>query len=397
MFNPARALFALSILISGTALADTVTVTFNGVTTGTPLTVYRPSGGAISTSAGTMSISLGGDDYDAYCVDLNHTIYTGLTYTAELVAMEAEEPWCSIAWIVSYADSSDATSAAEVQVALWKLLEPGLTVSNAAVDAGADALVAEASGACPLSCASEASFEVTTTDRSDGTVDVEIQLSQDGAAVVGQEISLSISGGALLDPADGLGVTDEDGIVFASVDPGAGGAFTLDLSADGRTLYRVEPVGSYQQLLAFTYDTCSTEDEASWAATALGDPHTIGFWKQQTAIAMGESRAKAKVSAATLESWLSLDIFGTSFDSVSQLNTALWLSKATMRQRAIQQCLASRLNLEWGATGWFSDVDLDGDGGSDGLFWEIWGQAEYAFDSGDYETAKTICDTFNNL
>lgn len=386
------------LFLSSSALADPVTVTFNGVTSGTSLTVYRPGASALATSAGTMAVSIEGDEYDAYCVDLDHFISAGASYSAELVPMEAEDPWCAAGWILAYAEPDDATSAAAVQVALWKLLYPGLTVSSSAVDAEADALVAESDGTCPLTCGADVSVDALTTDQQDGTVLVEIAVSQaDHDTVAGQELSLSVSGGALLDPADGVAVTDEDGLVLVTVDPGTAGAFTLTATLDGRTLYRIEPTTSVQQLLAFTYETCTYEGEASWEATPLGDPGTIGFWKHQAAVATGASRGKAQVPRAVLESFLPLDIFGTSFDTVSDLYATLWLGKATMAQRAVQQCLATRLNVAYGEAGWFTDIDLDGDGTSDGLLWELWAEAEAAYEAGEYEAAKDICDTFNNL
>lgn len=102
---------------------------------------------------------------------------------------------------------------------------------------------------------------------------------------------------------------------------------------------------------------------------------------------------------STIASWLPLGVFDSAFDSLQSLYDALWIenNSADMDDRAVQQCLGTTLNVAYGQLDWWSLVDLGDDGADDGYFWEFWDDAEAAWDAGDYETAKTICDTINNL
>ncbi|MCK6507104.1 hypothetical protein L6R53_27655 [Myxococcota bacterium] len=387
-----------SLLASGVLLfvspaqADTVHVDYIGLLTGKAVSVTRPDGEVVGGYASTNVLEIDGETVYGYCVDLDNPINPGNSYEANLVSMPAESPWCEINALLSTADASaGGVTGTVIQVAIWKLLEPGLVEADPVIDAAADDLVAEVEGQCPLTCDEEVAFTVATTENLDGTVtfDVALERSSD-VTVAGQAVELYLSGGTLVQPADGLATTDADGGFTVVVEPGDASTFDLSFTAGGQTLIRVEPTVSYQQLIAFAVDECSFEDDVTWTAGALGDPRTIGFWKHQLAVATGRNPGSAQISAATLEGFLPIEVFGTSYGSLAEVYSTLWISRATMQQRAQQQCLALNLNVASGQAGWFSDVD--------GMaLWELYDEAAYAYDNGDYETAKTICDDFNNL
>jgi hypothetical protein len=55
------------------------------------------------------------------------------------------------------------------------------------------------------------------------------------------------------------------------------------------------------------------------------------------------------------------------------------------------------LNIAYGELDWYSWVDTDYDGAGDMYLYEALGQAAIAYDAADYETAKSICDSINNM
>lgn len=381
----------LSALSTPAVAGDTVTVTYNGLSASSLVTVTRPSASTISTYAGEMNVSVDGVSGSAYCIDLYHTISNGQTYTAELVSVDGSSPWGEIGWILDNYDPANGTEAATIQGAIWKLIYQdvgGVTLTPSAINTAADALVAAAAGQSPATCAVDPELDITFEDSADGTVTVTITVTQDGLAVAGELLTVGASAGYL----DATVVeTDEYGDAVVLLDPDGNDAVDIEVSLDGRSLYRLDPTGSVQELVAFTYEECTWSDSGSWSAVPFGDPRTIGFWGHQAGVANGTAKGTQHVSTATLSGWLPLTVFGKTYSTIAQLDTALNLKKATMSQRAQQQCLATLLNVQYGEIGWFTDMGGAGD------LWELWSQAEADYAAGSYESAKTICDTINNL
>ena len=80
----------------------------------------------------------------------------------------------------------------------------------------------------------------------------------------------------------------------------------------------------------------------------------------------------------------------------------LWLKKATMRERATQQLLASWLNFANGAVTLDMMVDTDRDGIADTIFMDAMAEVESILGDDDatkeeFEQAKDICDSINNI
>lgn len=387
-----------SSLLSGVALASE-TVLFNGATTGLSLTITRSTGRIQPTFVGTMDATIDGDHEAVYCVDLDHGISNGQSYEADLVEVGNESPWCEINWIITNGDASTATGAAAVQLAVWQATyaASGVTVSSssATVNAAAAELLADSAGQCPLTCdAGAVSFEASSASAADGYVYTTLTVTQDGLPASGQWVSVSVTDGALV--TDSEAMTDADGQVTIQIDPD-GTTSSVAFSLDGASLYQLVPVGNVQLLIATTLETCSYETSESFEDVAFGDPRTIGFWGHNVGIANGTARGHAQVGAATIAGWLPITVFDTTYSTIGQMDAALQLSRASMRQRADQQCLATMLNLEYGQYGWLTEIDTDGDGVADTAFWQLWSDISAAYAAGSYEAAKTGCDTINNL
>ncbi|MFH1462958.1 MAG: hypothetical protein ABIO70_01090 [Pseudomonadota bacterium] len=397
-----RHLTPLSLLaLSGLAFAGTVvTVQYLGEPYHETVAIYRDGAYHGSFYAGQMSLSVGGSPQAAFCIDLDHTVSS--SWSAEIVEVPAEDPWCELAWIIdNYPVTSNHTSAVK-QTAIWKLYYDevwgeDVTVTPATTDADAEALLADSAGHCLVtSCTAPIFTEVTVDGASDGLVYASLYVEQDGAPLAGVEATATITGGTLLDPADGVAHTDEDGFATVVIDLDGATSTSVDFAFSGQSIFALVPTTPSQQLLTFTSETCDFEDGGSYAVTPLGNPETIGFWKHQAKIAYTGTGGHPHVDAAVLESWLPMTVLGNTVADLGDMYGTLWLSKATMQQRAQQQCLATMLNMAYGELGWFSAMDPDGDG-VDSLFWELWSEAEADYAAGDYEAAKDICDGINNL
>ncbi|MCB9545276.1 MAG: hypothetical protein H6706_05205 [Myxococcales bacterium] len=367
----------------GMPLSRTVTLNYNGRNMGV--------------HAGQMNISLDGEAGAAFCVDLDHNISSGRTYLADPVAAEAESPWCGINYILGNFSASSADLSAAMQVAIWELkYGAALAPVGGVVGTIAAGMLDAAEGQCPLFCNDEPVWDVIGTFNADGTLTVQVTLGRDGGpAVAGEQLLATPSSGTLLAPASSVATTDLDGQATFVVDVrDADLPLTLDIATVGREVVRLVAVpANAQQELVSVIGECSFDPQFAFDAGAFGDPHTIGFWKHQVEVAL-TGRGHAQVDAETLAGYLPISLFGETVDSLETLHEVLWLKKASMEQRALQQCLALHLNVAAGEAGWATDVTI---GGETQRMFAWWADAQAALAAGDAETAKTICDDFNNL
>ena len=391
--------FMVVVSLAGPAVAETVWAQYKGVQYNQTVHVYRDGAYYKHVYASPMNLNLDGSMETAFCVDLEHTMGGGL-YQAEIIPAPRTANWCQMAFITENYQVYNKFTAAVLQVAVWKLTYPeiDITVSEASIEAAANDLLAESFGTCPLTCGGDVDFAVELWADMYGTIHVLATLLENGEPVAGETVVLDTDSGFFLSPANGVGETDANGQLHATIDLDGGSLpLTVTADADGQWFNIIKPTNKYQTLQTLTYgEPCYYDASGDFDATPLGDPRTIGFWKHQAKTALG-GKGKNHVSAATLESWLPIEVFDLVVDSLDGLYDALWVKKASMQQRANQQCLATMLNIAYGQLAWYTDIDLDDDGASDGWFWQLYGQALDAYYAGDFETAKTICDDINNL
>jgi hypothetical protein len=386
--------------VASTAFAETVTVKYQGVqTTGTVHLTWNGGYWGYFYAA-PMNILVNSDKNTAFCIDLAHTISAGVQYLAELVTAPREDKYCKMAWVIRNYPVTDNFTGSVLQVAVWKLFYGmnAVKVSEVPVENEANILALEAVGKCPLACGAGVQLFVDIAANMYGELKVTALLTENGLPVVGEKVYLGTDSGAFVDLPGGFGVTNNFGKVYGTIDLGGGALpMTVTASAYGEWLKILIPKVAVQTLQTLTFgEPCAYEGTGTFDATPMGDPLTIGFWKHQANVAMG-AKGKAQVPATELAAMLPLTVFGTKVATLADLYTLLWLKNATMAQRAVQQCLATMLNKAYGQLDWYTDLDLDADGVADGWFYEFYLSANDAFAAGDYETAKTICDTINNL
>jgi hypothetical protein len=143
-------------------------------------------------------------------------------------------------------------------------------------------------------------------------------------------------------------------------------------------------------------------DTADVTIVTSGDIRSVGYWKHQFG-----GKGKRHLDRETLEHLLELVIDESSlFEEVFNLSyenatSYLWLKKASMLNRSVQQCLACWLNWANGAVNLSELVDTDWDKEPDTPFGDAMALVEDLIINGegkdDYERAKDICDSINNM
>jgi hypothetical protein len=140
------------------------------------------------------------------------------------------------------------------------------------------------------------------------------------------------------------------------------------------------------------------EDEAVITVIVVGDAdqiRTIGYWKHQI------GAKKPHIDGDTMEAYINIVSEMTEvFDdpTLEEVEDLLWLKKSTIEERAVQQFLASWLNYANGAVALDSMVDTNYDSFADMRFKDAMSTAEDIILYGsDYELAKDICDSINNM
>jgi len=376
--------------------AEEVTVKYMGVNTYGTTHVYRDGHYLGHFYAAQMSVKLDGVLNNAYCVDLDHTIHSGQTWLAQVYPAPRTPEYCQMAQIANDYDPINKWWGSVIQVAFWKLAYPGHTVyvSESSIEAGANDLLADTEGTCPVSCEGDVALDVDVWADMYGTIHVSATLTEEGEPAPGQPLELTVDGGTIIE-ADA--VTDEFGVVYGTLEADAL-PVTVTAEATSRWIYAIDPIGNAaQELQTLTYgEPCWYAASDTFDASPMGDPRTIGFWKHQAKVATG-GKGRAHVPADMLESWLPIEVFDLTVDSLEGLYDALWIKKAPMQVRAQQQCLATMLNVAYGQLAWYTEVDVDEDGFIDGWFYELFLDAYDAYAAGDFEGAKTICDDINNL
>jgi len=146
-FLPAVAFAVLC--VSSPALANTVSMKFVGITTGTALTINDPSIGTITGVISPYTGTVNGKSVLFWCVDPDHEVDYGDTWTAYVstpgsvsetylvrnhddTTIQANTLYEELAGlIILMQGTSDPTKQEEIQGAIWQMVDPKLTFPGA--------------------------------------------------------------------------------------------------------------------------------------------------------------------------------------------------------------------------------------------------------------------------
>lgn len=126
-------------------------------------------------------------------------------------------------------------------------------------------------------------------------------------------------------------------------------------------------------------------------------PHSrsMGFWKHQFGVAIS-GHGSAEVNSSTLWSWLPINIFGMTVNTLQGGYEILSPDEpASMQTRAKQQCFATLLNREHAMLASSTLVDTNYDKIPDMRFGRAWNRINNFYNGGQYETAKNMCESIN--
>jgi|GEM_PF-2842461 len=243
----------------GGAAAEVVTVSFDDFTpyAWLPMSVngddvgYKP--------AGVTHLLVGGQPELSFCLELEKPVLTdGTLFLANLSTPPSASPWCEMGYLLATHAPLDSASASVLQLAIWKLSHANRTPAEfvASYDAEAElaalALLAEAAGRCLMTCAPSTAVQVALASGAGGQVVGTVSVAQGGLPVAGQEVQVQVSGGTLLAPFGGTGVTNGAGQVPVVVAPAGVGPVTVTASTVGSDLRVLDPLDpDLQALLAF--------------------------------------------------------------------------------------------------------------------------------------------------
>ncbi len=180
--------------------------------------------------------------------------------------------------------------------------------------------------------------------------------------------------------------------------------------ATGWTAYYLELIYPGAAGLPQTYSTrvFVTPDVLPFEVSdPLGDPRGQGFWRRQVKAAV-TGKGKAKVDAVTLAGYFPIPLFDTHVESLQAAYELFTAPRRNPQNRALQHCLALRLNVAHKELGWYTQIQTDDDREDkhkhnheadelNGLVWQLWQNAHDAFLVGNPSQAKEICEEINKI
>lgn len=393
----------------------------------------------------------------AFCVDPRASIGAGLLGDATIDALDASQLVLDIMRIISQNNAaidgylgSPLTNlpAAGVQAAIWQMIYETSPVELLYFDKLIRVLVAEESPNNPGIIENEAANlrnELVSSGFDSFTVDfhvtsdpqiIDVVVSVQAFETV-EEVTLSITQGTFLANGEQTYTWTSTGV--------HGGTFSVQVDLGGTdSIVEVEAVATgtgLQQLCYISPIAASGEDgyfqnlvfirPGDWAVrsffdTRLISPRTIGFWKHQVKLYLAGKTKGAQLTPQQLEAAMLAILpliepytpdtppvpvapdpndpvaYQTYLMAVAEyLSDMLWIKKAPMKDRALQQFIATCLNFTSGELFDYSLVDIDYDGVWDVTFEEALILFDIAWNEGDegngFEIAKNICDSINNM
>lgn len=264
MLKSIKSLIVICIFIISTmsfAFAEEATVTIDGLNTYGRINMFEDGQFLGQFMASEFKMYIDGEFTYGYCAEFAVEIGPHIDYSGDVYSTEPMSPWCELSYILGNYQAVDDFSGSVLQLAVWKLVhsDRNLTTDNVDVENEANALLEEAEGICPLSCfADDVYFTFDGEQNNDGTGSATVTLVQNDMGVAGQTVNLSVQNAVLVDPADGVAVTDENGqfeVLFDVLDTES--SVTLEVTTEGHELLYIELGDDVQDLTSYAAgDSC---------------------------------------------------------------------------------------------------------------------------------------------
>ncbi|HEY9050787.1 MAG TPA: PhoPQ-activated protein PqaA family protein [Gammaproteobacteria bacterium] len=188
--------------------------------------------------------------------------------------------------------------------------------------------------------------------------------------------------------------------------PNASGEYSASLLTDsGFNAAYIEFIylGMTGQPVSYSTEVMVTPDIYPYSLTqAVNNPRPSTFWKQEVAAAV--HNGTATIDAETLNSYLPIPVFDristTLHDALDMLKVYFgWVNnkliESPLKDIATRECLSTRLNIQHGEIGWYSDVDLWWFGYKP--VWQHYARAHEAALNNHPGEAMAICLMINQL
>ena len=159
---------------------------------------------------------------------------------------------------------------------------------------------------------------------------------------------------------------------------------------------------TYSTRVFITPDTLPFE-----LSDAIGDPKGKGFWKKQLKVAT-TGTGNNKVDPELLTTYFPVPIFNQTINTIENAYELFSTKEKSSDNKALQHCLALRLNIKHQELGWYSYIETDNDDHHDKYqdrddseertaLWQLWQTAHDAFLAGKPKVAKEICEEINEI
>ena len=223
---------------------------------------------------GLFRLTVGGESYDGWCIDLEHGIRSGQCFDATLTDALRKTPWCQIGYIMTNYSPSSGNEAAAIQLALWKCKygKDYVKVSHSGIESMALAIYTDAQGECPRVIAGYS--QLTLEPDGELVVSGGVACQKFTATVTdsgdiplqGIQVQFEATKGSFSPPNGTLLTVPTDGNGEASVtlcwDASQEGSLTA--YTEGYWPVIIYPTGSIQETIILQHRELSAEESIAW-------------------------------------------------------------------------------------------------------------------------------------
>jgi hypothetical protein len=223
---------------------------------------------------GLFRLTVDGESYDGWCIDLEHGITSGQCFDATLTDALRKTPWCQIGYIMTNYSPSSGNEAAAIQLALWKCKygKDYVKVSHSGIESMALAIYTDAQGECPRVIAGYSQLTLEPDGElvvSGGVACQKFTATVTDSGVTplqGIQVQFEATNGSFSPPNGTLLTVPTDGNGEASVtlcwDASDEGSLTAH--TEGYWPVIIHPTGSIQETIILQHRELTAEESIAW-------------------------------------------------------------------------------------------------------------------------------------